>query len=132
VGDAVIRQGDAGNCLYLIESGEVVVTARQGDGPDVEVARLAAGSVFGEMSLMTGEPRTATAAAVGECRLLVFDKPAVEPILLAHPELAERISQILVERQAALRSRLADGPTEQRRNVLRRIREFFTLSRGNP
>jgi len=134
-GETVIHQGDAGNGLYLIEHGEIVVTAREGAGPEVEVARLATGSVFGEMSLLTGEPRTATATAMCECHLLLVDKQAFGPILLGHPELAERICQVLVERQALLRSRLSDSAaepsTDRKRNFLRRICEFFSL-RGIP
>ncbi len=126
----MIRQGDLGNSLYLIDQGEIVVTARDGSSPAVEVARLATGSVLGEMSLLTGEPRTATATAVSECRVLLVDKPALEPILLQYPDLLERIGQVLVERQAGLRFRLSDRATEpeqeQKRNVLQRIRDFFS------
>ena len=130
-GEKVIRQGDEGRGLYLIELGEIVVTAREGSGPAVEVARLVAGSVFGEMSLLTGEPRNATATTVGECRLLLVDKSDFEPILLRHPDLAERISQVLVERQTARRTRLnssaAHPEPEHKTTLFKRIREFFSL-----
>ena len=53
-GEAVVRQGDKGHSLYLVEDGDVAVTARQGTGPEVKVAQLGAGAVFGEFSLLTG------------------------------------------------------------------------------
>jgi small-conductance mechanosensitive channel/CRP-like cAMP-binding protein len=130
-GEAIIRQGDRGDCLYLIEDGEVAVLAREGTSKEVEVSRMATGEVFGEMSLLTGEPRSATVMATSECRLLLVDKPAFEPILRQHPELAERLSQILIERQMNRRSRLGESASsaepERNRNLFRRIREFFAL-----
>jgi len=128
-GEDVIRQGERTHAMYLMEQGEVVVTARHGEGSPVEIARLGKGSVFGEMSLLTGETRSATVTAVAECRLLVVDKSALEPVLRQCPDVAERISNVLVEKQKVLQNRLNENPgmpkQESQGNVFERIREFF-------
>lgn len=58
-GEAIVRQGDLGDCLYLIVSGEVRVVRHSTDGSSVDVAVLKQGECFGEMALLTGETRTA-------------------------------------------------------------------------
>ena len=97
------------------------------------MARLSAGSLFGEMSLMTGERRSATVRAVSECDLLVVGHTAFRRILSASPDLAEQISEVLLKRQAELIDRAAaaaaaEAPTSARRQqLLSRIRDFFAL-----
>jgi small-conductance mechanosensitive channel/CRP-like cAMP-binding protein len=129
-GEAIIRQGEVGATVYLLEAGEVRVTARLGENAEVEVARLSPGAFFGEMSLLTGSPRSATVTAVTECRVLAVDKTALEPILRAHPELIEGISRTLAERRSLLNSRLEDSavpPVEVKNDLFAKIREFFSL-----
>jgi|SRR5579859_1692725 len=134
-GETIVKQGERSAELFVVESGEVVV---QSDG--VEVARLGPGKFFGEMALMTGEPRSATVVARGTCRLLVIDAASMRVVLESAPELAEAVSRVIVERQAGLgeaeaegaesRRRAAAGPasTEERRSqLLGRIRRFFSL-----
>jgi small-conductance mechanosensitive channel len=133
-GETIIRQGEPGEALFIIEKGEVdVMLERPGEAP-VEVARLGPGSFFGEMSLLTGEPRTATVRASRQCELLVVDKAAFAPVLDSFPETAERVSEVIAGRQAGLRDRrgaaaAADGGNGEDWGVrlLKAIREFFSL-----
>ena len=109
-----------------------VVLERPGEAP-AEVARLGPRNFFGEMSLLTGEPRAATIQATGECEVLVVDKAAFGEVLQARPELAERVSEVIAHRQAGLlRKReeaapAADGPDGDEWRLLKRIREFFSM-----
>jgi CRP-like cAMP-binding protein len=130
-GEVIIRQGEPGQSLYLIQSGEVVVTAAMNGQSPVEINRLGSTAFFGEMSLLTGAARSATVTAQTECRLLEVDKAAFESVLRAHPELAERIGEVLGERRRALTARLADQETplpEPKRDFFQQIREFFSLT----
>ena len=133
-GEHVIRQGQGREELFIVERGEVVVLLHPSDRHQVEIATLGPGKFFGEMSLMTGELRTATVRATDECELLVVGKAAFQQILQAAPEIAERISEVLAERQATLGDHAVteadrvDGPIEDRSGViLSRIKEFFSI-----
>jgi CRP-like cAMP-binding protein len=64
-GEAIIRQGEPGAELFLVRHGEVVVSLERDGHEEVEVARMGPGDFFGEMSLLTGEPRSATVRAGG-------------------------------------------------------------------
>ena len=133
-GEVVVRQGDRGEELYLCLSGQLVVLHTPEGGHRHEVARLDHGGLFGELSLMTGEPRTASVQAVSPCELLVIGKQAFSDILAGNPSFAELITQRLAERQAQLLALERLTPEQQRASVedqkgalLKRVREFFSL-----
>jgi small-conductance mechanosensitive channel/CRP-like cAMP-binding protein len=135
-GEIVIREGDRGEELFIVEQGELVVSVASGGGPAVDVARLDSGSFFGEMSAMTGAPRAATVRAASECQLLVLGKPAFQRLLDVSPQTAEIISDALASRQEQLDSASSKSSTpvvpmgrhaERSGQLLGRIREFFSL-----
>jgi len=137
-GETIIRQGDEGDELFVVLRGEVAVVLEAGsrDASIVEVARLGHGKFFGEMSLMTGERRAATVRAVHECQLLVVGHEAFESVLAAHPELAERLSVMLAERQLQLDERQAvatakgkEALDERSSQILSKIRAFFAIEK---
>ncbi len=136
-GETLTRQGAVGHWLYVVASGTVSVRIRS-DGLEREIARLTDGSFFGEMSLMTGAPRSATVVALTDVACYRLDKPAFQGILRERPELAEEFARILAGRSTELeRAREgldaeAAGRRRQvtQRDLLQRIREFFGLSGG--
>jgi MFS family permease len=92
-GDVVIRQGEAADRFYVIESGTVVVTQAAADGTSTELRRMGADEVFGELGLLSGAPRSATVTAVTDGLLLALDADAFLD---------------LVGRRTAVRGRLLD------------------------
>jgi small-conductance mechanosensitive channel/CRP-like cAMP-binding protein len=128
-GEAITREGDDSDSLYVIVSGRAVVQV--GDGDDArEVARLGPGDFFGEMGLMTGERRSASVVAEGELRCFRIDKAALERALAAHPELADKLASVLASRRVRLeaaRERGDDGQRVERakQDLLARISRFF-------
>jgi small-conductance mechanosensitive channel/CRP-like cAMP-binding protein len=134
-GEAMTRQGAEGHWLYMIIDGEASVRVAQ-EGAEKEVARLAPGNFFGEMSLMTGASRTATVVATTDVECYCLDKAAFQQVLHARPELAEGLAALLAKRHAGLAAvkegldaeardrRLA----EDKRDILYKMRAFFGLA----
>jgi len=129
-GTPVVSQGEAGESLFLVAEGMLQVTI---SGIEKPVAQMIAGSVFGEMSLLTGEPRSATVTALTDCRLIEVSRTALGPILQQRSELAEAFATLLTERQAVnQRVRVSDeavastGPTRASR-LAAQVRAFFGL-----
>ncbi len=123
--EEIVRQGDAGQELFVIVEGEVSV---QVDGE--EVARLGPGGFFGEMSLLTGEPRAATVRAIRDVRAIVVAPDALRPELDGDTDVVTRLGKVLAQRQVALevvaQRRLAPQGIEERTGrLLERIRAFF-------
>lgn len=127
-GEEIIREGDPGDSLYVVQRGTVEV----GSGRERHrVATLGPGQVFGEMSLMTGEARAATCTATSEVACYVIDNRPMRRLLGTKPHLAEELAALLAPRQGELadvRDRasvaLARDDSSQ---LLRRIRQFFNL-----
>ncbi|MFM7207013.1 MAG: cyclic nucleotide-binding domain-containing protein [Planctomycetaceae bacterium] len=128
-GEQVLRQGDPGDSMFVIMSGGVEVTARDGDAPPVTLATLGPGDYFGEMSLMTGAPRVATATTRGETRLLEIGKESFRGILAAHPELVEGLGRSLRLRMAERTQAIAgvERATPEVQDIFRKIRDFFAV-----
>lgn len=132
-----MSEGESGDSLFVIEKGSVqVVKAGEGAAREpIELAVLDEGAFFGEMSLLTGEPRTATVIAKEHCGVLTVSKDALSPILEANPTIAESFSRALVAREEDTAATLEDhrsssiegpGPADAQ-SILERIRTFFSL-----
>ena len=83
-GSVIINEGDPGTSMYLIASGEVKVYTR-GTGGTVYLANLGEGDFFGEVSMLTGKPRTATITAAQRTELLRLDKEKLDTALAKYP-----------------------------------------------
>jgi CRP-like cAMP-binding protein len=96
-GDAVFLEGHPGAEMYIIEDGQVEIVRRRAD-EERRLMVLEPGDFFGEMSLLEDMPRTATARAVTDCRLLPVDASTFDLMLRDHPEVAIRIMRMLSRR----------------------------------
>ena len=132
-GQAIVRQGEQGETLYLVAHGEVGVRIHVEGGPDREVAKLGRGALFGEMSVLTGDPRTATVVALGDAALLAVGRDAFEQILSAEPELAQKLADVITRRRlvldAARAEQQAPALEKESSNLLSRIRGIFGFKR---
>jgi small-conductance mechanosensitive channel len=126
-GEHVIEQGEKGNTFYLVGRGELSV--RTGG---VEVSRLSRGNYFGEMSLLTGEPRTATVVALTDVVLLELGRPVFARLFEEHPELAPKLSGMLAHRRMQLDAAMtASGetlPDSEEIDILGRLKNIFRLN----
>ncbi|MFM7214513.1 MAG: cyclic nucleotide-binding domain-containing protein, partial [Verrucomicrobiota bacterium] len=129
VGEPIVRQGASGESLFVLLQGHVEVTARNGDGPPTRLATLNPGDYFGEMSLLTGAPRSATVTALEETRVLEISKDSFGRIMALRPELVTILSQALEGRMAERDAVLASARKESSGSgdLLGRIRQFFAL-----
>lgn len=128
-GDVITRQGAVAHWLYLVNQGEAQVLV---DGPRgrVTVATLRDGAFFGEMGMLTGEPRQATVVAITAVDCYRLDKQGFAQIIQARPEVAREMSALVEKRNAELNATLV-RPGEDAApagDLLARIRHFFSIS----
>ncbi len=131
-GEVVVRQGDVGDELFVIHDGEVGVAIREDRGPEVPLRTMGPGQFFGEMSLLTGAPRSATVRALRDCELIVIAKPTFAALLDETPTLVEPIRQTLSRRQREQeekRAALAADGQPPPENLVERFLQFFKLDR---
>ena len=111
-GDIIVTEGEEGSSLFLIVGGSVKVFTRTEDGGNVALAELSAGDFFGEVSLLTGRPRTATITARTEVTAIELDRASVDRIAEGHSEVRQ-VLEDFYERRAQ----------ETVEAVIKRIRE---------
>jgi CRP-like cAMP-binding protein len=96
-GEVVVRQGETGKCMFVIQKGAVEVVREKDDG-ETRVALLKEGDLFGEMAIFEHEVRSATVRAAGEARILTIDKHTFLRRVQEDPTLAFNILRILCDR----------------------------------
>jgi small-conductance mechanosensitive channel len=131
-GAAVVRQGEPGASLFILAEGALDVV-RERDGAETPLDRMVPGDVFGEMSLLAGQPRSATVRAATDAVVFEVAKEHLDPILRRRPELAEALAALVASRRArnAERGRSPEGSDApelaQGDALLRRLKAFFQL-----
>ena len=105
-GEVIIKQGDSGNCMYVIQSGEVEVIS-DNNGKEVRLAIRKEGDFFGEMALFSRELRSATIRALGDARILTVDRKNLLNSIQKDPSLAFRIIETLSKRVRDLSEEIA-------------------------
>jgi hypothetical protein len=99
-GERVIVQGHEGTSMFAVADGTVEIVVRRDDGVDVVVDRRGRGELVGEMTLLSGEPRSATVRAVDAAVVYEIGREQYEPLLRAHPELLDELAAVMADRLA--------------------------------
>ncbi|HET7705196.1 MAG TPA: cyclic nucleotide-binding domain-containing protein [Thermoanaerobaculia bacterium] len=124
--ERIIVQGRKGTSLFIVAEGNLEVMVRQKDGVDLPVAVLEQGSVFGEMSLLTGQRRSATVRSIETAVVYEVGQQQLAPILRSRPAAVNELAAIMAPRLHATAA--ATHGYESRKAVVslsRRIRTFL-------
>jgi CRP-like cAMP-binding protein len=129
-GESIVRQGASGSSMFVVLKGRVrVVLEPSGQ----EVAIIPAGGFFGEMSMLTGEPRTATVRALDDATVLEISAAEFRELAVANTALLDHVSTIVGSRRTGLEearaSAAANVAPEAKQSFLARMRKFLTLPR---
>ena len=110
-GKTIVKQGDSGECFYVVQSGRVEVVQSSEHG-EQRLTFLEAGDSFGEMAIFEKKVRSATIRAVGEARVLKVDKKTLYRRIQEDPLLAVGLLKTMSNRIRDLSAQLADRETE--------------------
>jgi CRP-like cAMP-binding protein len=127
-GEAIVRQNAEGDSMFVILSGQARVVL---EPSEQEVAVIPAGGFFGEMSMLTGDRRTATVRAIGDVTVLKIEAKDFRELALANPGLLDHVSTVVATRRVGLDDAKAHvaaaAVPEARETFLTRMRRFLTL-----
>lgn len=96
-GDVIIQQGEVADTLFMVMTGQVRVQTDAPSGP-VHLAELGRGACVGEVSMLTGQPRTATVSAVTDVDMVAFEKHRIERVLADYPRVRELLESLVEHR----------------------------------
>ncbi|HEY6111389.1 MAG TPA: mechanosensitive ion channel family protein [Chthoniobacterales bacterium] len=134
-GERMIEEGAEGDSMFVLLRGAAQVSVSQ-NGTSIAVAQLRAGDCFGEMSLLTGETRSATVRAAEDCYVMEIDKEVMGAVVRESPDCLRQLSEILARRKLETEGVLKEASispdqtakeTEYRANFLRRLKALFEL-----
>jgi CRP/FNR family transcriptional regulator, cyclic AMP receptor protein len=97
-GTAIFAKGDPGSGLMGVLAGAVKVSVASADGKDIVLNVFREGDIFGEIALLDGRPRTADAAAMSDCELIVIERRDFVPFLSSQPDVMLKFIEILCSR----------------------------------
>jgi CRP-like cAMP-binding protein len=96
-GEVIIRQGEVGDCMYVIQEGEVEIILEDGDNEILLITRKE-GEFFGEMALFDRDVRSATVRSLGQARILTVDKKNLLSRISKDPSMAFRLLETMSSR----------------------------------
>jgi hypothetical protein len=100
-GEAILREGQPGGSLYMLTSGRVRAFKKDAaSGKQSPLGDLKEGAFFGEMSILTGQPRMASVVALSRCELLELDRPTLDGITKTHPHVWDVLREFAEKRAA--------------------------------
>ncbi len=103
--EVIVAEGQPGDSMYVVQSGEVEVVKTTSDGTDQSLGTLRSGQFFGEMAIFEDEVRSATVRAVGEAHVIEVDKKSVEKRIAENPRLAVNLLKEMSSRLRDANSR---------------------------
>ena len=133
-GEHLIQEGAEGDSMFLLLRGAAQVSVSK-NGSSIPVATLNSGDCFGEMSLLTGERRTATVRAESDCYVMEISKPVMAEVIRDSPDCLERLSELLAKRKLeneGVIKEASEGQNEKKEreyqaSFLKRLQSFFEL-----
>ena len=93
-GQRIIEEGDSGDSIFLIKSGNADVVTHI-LGKEIELATLSVGDVFGEVAFLTGRPRTASVIAIDKLEIIEFDRVILEEMFEKYPDILKKIQDFI-------------------------------------
>lgn len=132
-GEKIVEQGCEPGPMFIIKDGECAIIVTHDSGEKIEVAHLGRMQFFGEMSVLTGAPRTATVKAVRDTICYEIEKKDLEILFKNNAEAMNRVSEVLAERQMSLMQHKAKMEeraklqAEEQGQILSKIKAFFGL-----
>lgn len=124
--ERILEQGTIGDTLCVILSGEVLVSVVSGAEVEQQVSTLHTGEFFGEMSLLTGERRSANITASEDCKIVVITKDSFGSLLKNRPDLAEQVAEIVESRRQGLTAarQVTNLPSKKQEEVKKSVQSL--------
>jgi len=124
-GEIIVNENETGDSLFMLINGHVSIRKPASSHDAFEIAKLQPGDIFGEMTVFTGAPRSATINSISKVDLLEVKREAIADLLEEEPGLIERFGQLISDRQAQLAQLTIQSVPPSSRDVVGRMKELF-------
>lgn len=107
-GDTILEEGDHPHCAYILMAGSVEIIKKRNEGGDLVISTLESGSIFGEMSMVDAEPRSASVRALEDVDLMVVDAPTFKKKQESLDVFSRKLVRTLIQRLRIQNQQIAD------------------------
>lgn len=128
--ETIIKEGESGESMFILVEGLLNVYVKNNEGKEVYVGSLKPGDFLGEMSLLTGEPRSATVIAKSDSLTFELTKEIISPIIHNRVNLTEEFGKIIAERHSINIDKIAESQFKAKSKIevfIEKIKSFFNL-----
>ena len=101
-GETIVTENECGDSLFLVVNGRVQILKKSEDGQPINITELSPGDIFGEMTLFTGEPRSASAKCLSNVDALEVNRETLATLMAQEPSLLQKMGQLIDERKTTL------------------------------
>ena len=130
--EVLCRQGDPGDALFIVTGGRIRLSTTDPSGNEKILTYFTDGQFFGEMSLLTGSPRSATASAETDSQVLVLDKHSFDQLLAGHAQIMREMLKVVSQRTLQTNQQLlADEPGNSFSQGAGRVYAIFSPRGGS-
>lgn len=124
-GEVIVKENELGDSLFMLIDGHVRITKQSLAGKNSELSPLRKGDIFGEMTVFTDSPRTATVYSINKADLLEVSRQSIAQLIEEEPRLIEQFGQLINARQAQIDKLMTRSESQSGRDMARRIKELF-------
>ena len=124
-GEIIFNENETGDSLFMLMDGHVSIRSKEIRRTSSEIAQLKRGDIFGEMTVFTGTPRSATIQSISKVDVLEVNRQAIAELIEEEPGLIESFGRLINARQAQLDQLKLQSKETTNRDVVRRMKELF-------
>ena len=124
-GEIIVKENEPGDSLFMLINGHVAIRKPANSHEYLEIAQLQRGDIFGEMTVFTGTPRSATIQSISKVDILEVKREAIADLFEEEPGLIERFGQLISDRQDQLAQLTIKSASPSSRDIVGRIKEIF-------
>ena len=124
-GEIIVKENEPGDSLFMLINGHVAIRKPANSHEYLEIAQLQRGDIFGEMTVFTGTPRSATIQSISKVDILEVKREAIADLFEEEPGLIERFGQLISDRQDQLAQLTIKSAPPSSRDIVGRIKEIF-------
>lgn len=103
-GETIVTENECGESLFLLDKGRVLISKKTSGEESVDITELKPGDIFGEMTLFTGEPRSASARCLSQVEVIEINRTTLATLMAEDPSLLQKMGQLISARKATLES----------------------------
>ena len=125
-GETIVTENECGDSLFMVIVGRVLILKKAGEDESINITELQPGDIFGEMTLFTGETRSASARCLSNVEVMEVSRETLATMMAEEPALLHKMGQLISDRKARLQNIQEEhAQTHSRKDTIEHMQRLF-------